>query len=100
MRRKCDRGPTLPGLTPARLDEDGAGSRARHFGRHTGPWKKPARLPCDFKRDNGLICDLESVRSWCSNSGKPLHTHEPGTACGANIPIRNRCALHPMEEGA
>lgn len=65
----------LPGLepgTPAAAamyrDTDPPARRRR---RARGPWKKPARVPCDFTAKNGVRCELESIRG-------------------------NRCALHPL----
>ena len=94
--------PFLPGMTPPFN-----GIRADRFGRPRGPWRQPARLPCDYKLANGLVCDLESVATWCRNGPGPLdsetvgawHRHVAGVACGSNLPVLNRCALHPPVMG-
>jgi hypothetical protein len=99
----ADQPPYLPGLSPPFN-----GIRADRFGRPRGPWKRPARVPCDYKRANGLICELESIATWCRNSATPgplpvvpgsWHRHDPGIACGVNTPTLNRCALHPPVMG-
>lgn len=65
----------LPGLEPdtpaarAMYRDTGPPSRRR---RARGPWKKPARRPCDFTAQNGVRCELESVKG-------------------------DRCALHPLK---
>ncbi len=98
----ADRTPTLPGLTPEG-DEPFNPVRDR-FGRLRGPWKKPARFPCDFHKANGMVCDLESVRLWCGMygpAGPAWHWHEPSYAvsCSGDMVRHQRCALHPVVEG-
>jgi hypothetical protein len=98
----ADRQDNLPGITPPRLREDGrAGDvpRTDRFGRLRGPWKRPARFPCDFSRANGMICDLEAVASWCTQDGATWKRYAPGVIAGGVMEQHHRCALHPLGEG-
>lgn len=79
---------TLPGM-PGPYHAD-----PRRRWRHRGPWRPPAKIPCTYTAENGLRCELESIVALCNNSDREWHTHPPGVACGANLPIFNRCVLH------
>ena len=80
--------------------------RKRHGRRKAGPWLRPARYPCDFKKENGAVCDLESIASWVGPASTPSALSwvkapvgkYAGVLVPASMAIHNRCALHPMSD--